>query len=527
MKRYALLVLIIFLWTDILSADENIIPFTLPRLGTDQQVSLDDFKGSIIVLDFFSANCGKCYRASLDIQTGIEEYYASKSGNPQGIPVRVVAVSSEDARPDDMEIFLDDTELKLVLDNKKGTLLEQYGGTTLPYIVVIDASGMKDQSPRLVYAVEGYDGLDRLRRVIDGIGSKNPIQNNKEDLNNAVTSEILFDISTITASDAFVTDTAAEYQQKGESMEYSISISYRHIDIDYSSFYLDDIRSENLNENWFGFNSSITFDLNNTLSLSVDAGAYDGYQTYRAVWLDNYYRHVFGVLKGFIEGLEGYEKAEPWGYNASGSLRWEYLPHTGFVEAGIAYQHDTVSPGYEMSATVVRLRDRYNSWSGRLTAENILTRRMRSLVEFSISDTTERDQRYTLKASLNYALADHWVTRFNVAGAKERPSFRAKSISAVLERDWYDKWFVSIFGRWYEDTGEIENAVASSAAAPPLETYQAGLGLRMQGLKTSFKLAAGPCWNSYDRKPERDTAFDQLYRDRNWFSIQFAVLHQF
>ncbi len=533
MNRYfcplLILIVVLFLWTGELYAQEKAVSFSLPKLGTEQPVGLDDFKGSIVVLDFFSAGCPKCYRASWEIESGIQEYYESRSGNPHSIPVRVAAVSSEEALPDDMQVFLEDTELSLVLNDEKGTLLKQYGAAALPYIVVIDAAGKNASEPVVVSAFEEYDGIDKLREVIDKITGRaeSYTETAVTDLKKHIINEALFDTSAIIASDVYISDTVLEYKQKKEATEYSVALSYRRIDMDYSSQYLDVIRNESLKENWFSVNGSVKFNLNPAVSLSLDGGFYDGYQTYRAVWLDNYYRHVYGVLKTFIDGIEGYEKAEPWGYSISGGLKWEYLPGAGFAEAGVSYQRDVVSPGYEMGVTVVKLEDAFNTVGFHISTENILTRRMRSLIELGVSDTTERDPRYTLQASLNYAPADHWVTRFNVAGAKERPNFRAKSVSLTLERDWREKWFVSIFGRYYEDTSEIENSVSSSAAAPPLKTYQAGLGLRMQGIKTSFKFTAGPCNTKYDRLPDRDTAFDQLYKDRDWFSVQIVFLHKF
>ncbi|MGD9160334.1 MAG: hypothetical protein PVG39_18100, partial [Desulfobacteraceae bacterium] len=140
---------------------------------------------------------------------------------------------------------------------------------------------------------------------------------------------------------------------------------------------------------------------------------------------------------------------------------------------------------------------------------------------------TDRDARYTIQGALNYALAEHWVTRLTVAGSKENPHFRAKSISAAIERDWHNTWFVSLFGRYYDDTSEIENAVTGNAAAPPLETYQVGMGVRRQGFHSLFKLVAGPCFSRYDREPQRDRAFDKLYKDRDWISVQAAFLNQF
>ena len=328
------------------------------------------------------------------------------------------------------------------------------------------------------------------------------------------------------ASDAFVTETQIKYREERPSKEFSLALSYRHINVDYSSEYYGILREKQLDSDYINVQGSASFDLNDALTLNAGCGFYDGFQTYRALWLDQYYRHVFDVLNGLTENLDGYKSAHPWGYNVSSSLRWEYQPDTGFAEAGISYQHDIVSPGYEITEAV-RLRDTYDTISGRLSFENVFSRRMRTLAEFRVDNITDRDIRFTLHGALNYAMAEHWVLRLSLAGAKENPDFTSKSASALIEHDWHDTWFMSIFGRYYEDTSEIENAIVRNAVAPPLDTYQAGLGLRKQGYHSSFKVVMGPCFSRYHRDSRRDIAFDQLYKDRDWFSIQIAFLHRF
>jgi len=243
--------------------------------------------------------------------------------------------------------------------------------------------------------------------------------------------------------------------------------------------------------------------------------------------MDEYNRLKFGDRNAADGDFAAYRDAHPWGYNASPSLRWEYLPDAGFADAGVSYQYDSVSPGYVGGAPLVRLRDTYETVGAHLSFENVLTRRLRTLLEGRIDDTTEREKRVTLQSALNYALAEDWVVRLAVGYATEDSHFSAKSASAVLERDWRGIWFVSVFGRYYEDTSEIDNGLAVDAAAPPLKTYQAGLGVRRQGNRSAIKFDIGPCFSRYKLHPKRNTDFDQLYRDRDWLSLQAAFQHQF
>jgi len=526
----------------VLHAGEKAPFFSLPQLESGEQVSLDDFRGQIVVLDFFNANCDDCSRISWELESEVQEYYAARSGNPHGLAVQVVAINSEAAEQKDMEAFLQKTELGMVLDDPEGTLLQRYGGAGLPYVVVIDATvtGPGAATPRVVLRQAKYEGLKKMREAIDAItGQPEPgasIPGTPSDTapgsdlalpilerEQQAVHETTLDMAAMMASDVYVSDVLAQYRQKRPSSEFSLAASYRPTRMDFNET-LGLGRYKRLEEDRYGLQGSVSSDLNDTLTLKMDGGAYDGFQTYRALWMDEYNRLKFGdryILGG------GYRSADPWGYNASPSLRWEYLPDAGFADAGVSYQHDRVSPGYEGGPPVVRMRDTYETVSSYLSFENVLTRRLRTMVGGRIDDTTEREKRVTLQSALNYALAEDWVVRLAVGYAKENPQFSAKSASAVLERDWHGTWFFSVFGRYYEDTGEVDYGIANEAAAPPLKTYQAGLGMRRKGTRSTIKFDIGPCFSRYEPHPERNTDFDQLYKDRDWLSLQAAFQYQF
>lgn len=531
---------------DVLHAQAKAPFFSLPQLESEKQVSLDDFRGQIVVLDFFNANCGECFRSSWELEQGIQEHYAARSGNAHGIAVQVLAINSEAADENDMDAFLQETDLDMVLDDPEGGLLHRYGGAGVPYLVVIDATATDSDSAgaRVVFRQAKYEGLNKIREVIDAITGETaptmahpgtedgttldpdfslPTLTEKQQ----VIHETTLDMAAMLASDVIVTDLIAEYREEHPSMEFSLAVSYRPTWMDFKSEYLGIRRDKRLTEDRFGIQGSVSFDLNEILTLNVDGGAYDGFQTYRALWMDEYYRLKVDTLNRFMGGLAGYRSAHPWGYNASSSLRWEYLPGAGFASAGISYQHDIVSPGYEEGPPLVRLRDTYDTVSAHLSFENVLTRRIRTMVEGRVDDTTDRDERLTLQGALNYALAENWVMRLVVGYATEDPHFTAKSVSAALERDWHGMWFVNVFGRYYEDTSEVDNGIADYAAAPPHKTYQAGLGVRRQGNQSAIKLDVGPCLSRYDQRPQRNTEFDQLYKDRDWLSVQIAFQYQF
>jgi thiol-disulfide isomerase/thioredoxin len=525
--------------TNVLCAQETAPPFSRPRLKTGEQVSLDDFRGKIVVLDFFNANCGDCVRVSWELESDIQQYYADRSGNPHGIAVQVIAVNSAPSEEADMEAFLEKTEVDMVLDDPESTMLINYGGASLPYVVLIDATakGPDAAAPRVVLRQEKYEGFKKLRSAIDAITGKAespsaqtsapaetaqapgsplpPLETEKK-----VTHETTLDAAAMLASDVQVADFMAKYRQERPASEFSLAVSYRPIWMDFKTEHLERTRRKRLTEDLFAVQGGVGADLNDVLKLKLDGGAYDGFQTYRALWMDEYNRLKFG-------NQAGYRDADPWGCNVSPSLRWEYLPDAGFVDAGASYQYDKVSPGYEGGSPLVRLRDKYDTVGGRLAFENVLTRRLRTLLEGRVDETTDRETRATVQGSVNYALAEDWVARLTAGYAKEKPKFSAKSFSAALERDWRGIWFAGVFGRYYEDTSEIDIGIANDAAAPPLKTYQAGFGVRRQGIRSAIKLDVGPCFTRYDRRPRRNTDFDQLYKDREWLSVQAAFQYKF
>jgi hypothetical protein len=175
-----------------------------------------------------------------------------------------------------------------------------------------------------------------------------------------------------------------------------------------------------------------------------------------------------------------------------------------------------------------RFRADYDTISGKLTLENVLTRRLRALQELQIISTTDRQLRYALQSSLNCAVAEHLVARLVVSGTEETPHFEATSASVTLERDWKETWFVSLTARGYQDNGEIENALlAENTSAPPLQSFQSGLGLRWQGRQTSIKLFAGPYFARYKPAGPAINTFPHLYQNRDWFAVQFAFAYEF
>src|SRR5882724_11703126 len=153
------------------AARSTVTNFTLPKWQSTEQVSLTDYAGQIVVLDFFAYWCVPCRRASEEVETGIQKYYAGKKGNPHGVTVRVLSVNIEKDNPKQTAEFIRQTELSLVLNDTDGTLLEKLGAAGTPFLVIIDGTRATKDAPdfRVLYQESGFDGTKKLRQIIDGI----------------------------------------------------------------------------------------------------------------------------------------------------------------------------------------------------------------------------------------------------------------------------------------------------------------------------------------------------------------------
>jgi hypothetical protein len=144
-------------------------------------------------------------------------------------------------------------------------------------------------------------------------------------------------------------------------------------------------------------------------------------------------------------------------------------------------------------------------------------------VSFRASDTTDRSTRYGLDAALHIAVADHWVTRLNVGRAEEDPLFEAHFGSIALERTLSENLSGFVGFRVYEDTGEIENALLFTSAAPGLDSERWGVGLRWMGEHWSARLYIAKLETDYEPTQVNTDFFQNLYADRDWNIYQFAI----
>lgn len=472
-------------------------------------------------------------RASLEAEAGIQRYYAAKKGNPHGVRVRVVSVNIERDNPRQTAQFIKQTGAEFVLNDFDGTLLARFGGAATPFLVIIDGTRATKDAPefRVVYKNSGFEGTKALRQVIDAIqpprdSGAPSVPGQSAGVENATGAPITrrgeASIDALVSSDIRVFGGSVSYGEKKGGTEWRLNFTHNSIDEDYEPFRRFDFLGypEKVHADYNGGQASLRHKLHDALTAQVAGGAYHGFTDFRSLWLATYYRQQFARFFP-----QQYAEPDPQGFNAAGGLRWEYQPTTGFAEAGFLYANDQIAPGYEMdplTGDLLRGREILHTYSPTLKLENVLTPRIRTLNEFQLTVTSGRETRYAYRGSVNVALGERWVWRTSGGYTHENPTLRAWFAGSTLEFAVAPKWLVHITGRSYHDTGEIENSLLISSAAPGLATWQAGGGLRYAGQRTSLSISVAPVIANYEPVDVGTRPFANLYKDRTWISAQIA-----
>jgi hypothetical protein len=339
------------------------------------------------------------------------------------------------------------------------------------------------------------------------------------------------DSEVVWASDIVLTDSRLTYRQQTDPVEWDAAFSYASFDMDYEPYTPYDFFGfpEHLNEDRLSGLANIRYSPVDRITLLGTAGIYDGYPDYRRVWIANRYRQKNNHPD--FPRIPGYKEPKPKGWNTSLGTRWEYIPLRAFAEVRLGYAFDQTAPGYEEGTNnigdtvLIRGRDRLETETATLSSENVLTSWLRALNEFTFIHTTGREARFTYQGSLNVALSRWWFIRAYGGIATEDPQFDAYFVGGTSEWEALRAFFVSVTARYYEDTGEIENSLPTSAA-PPLKSHEIGVGLRYMWGRSSLKVYVAAFWTDYG--PVRNAVeFTHLYSDRHWGLAQIAYSLQF
>jgi len=122
-----------------------------------RQVSLSDFKGKVVLLDFWATWCGPC-RAAMPVLVAVAREYADKG-------VRYVAVNLRE-KPEVIRRYLKGAQLEIAVPlDQYGSVARKYGVRGIPTMVIVDKDGVVQK-----VHVGSSPGLKaELRRTLDAL----------------------------------------------------------------------------------------------------------------------------------------------------------------------------------------------------------------------------------------------------------------------------------------------------------------------------------------------------------------------
>ncbi len=318
--------------------------------------------------------------------------------------------------------------------------------------------------------------------------------------------------------------TLSEYslytQLTSDPFDLGITLSYDTYEIDYEPEIFGRATKLSTSQDTIAFDGRLT--LGDHWNLIGTASYYDGYADYRSLWISEYYDQLFGAVDGYID-------PSPKGVSFSLGLEWEYIPVMAKVRLTGGYSKDTIAPAYDFGENgLVRSRpDLYTNFF-QLQTENVLTNKLVMQNTFQYTNTTNREKRWSARTALNYAINDRLFMRFNGGFAVEQPTFDAYYAGLSLEYQFIDNWFLRLNGRYYEDTGEIENSLGGfTSSAPALESFELGAGLRWQGVNSALNLYVAYYQTEYEPLAEDNAFLQNLYNDRRWGIVQLSYTYNF
>jgi hypothetical protein len=338
----------------------------------------------------------------------------------------------------------------------------------------------------------------------------------------------------LTGDGVTVTDTQLSYTEARPKWEWRFVGGFGTLDFDYRPNHSDIFGfNETVNERRVSADLAGRYAVRDQLELLWGIAGYDGFTNYRSAWINNWYQQ-------FFDGLGGLEEADPYGFSGRAGLRWEYVPGGGFLRSEVSLARDKIAPAYDEELDefgglldVRPLRSILDAAAWSVSTENVLSRRLRTLAEYRIVSRSTRELRHSFIGRMNIALGDSWRVRLDGGVTLEDGDENAEEdflgwwIGGQIERQIDDHWSAHTRLDWYEDNGEIENAIGFSSSAPGVRTGGATGGVRFEHGLHAVVLEAGWRIADYGSVGFRTQQFSELYVDRGFFTGRTAYSWSF
>jgi thiol-disulfide isomerase/thioredoxin len=165
--------------------------FAIVNHATGQPLSLANYQGSIILLDFWAYWCEYCQAAASDIEPNITQYYRNAGGNSNGVPVQVISVNIDCSDPPLEDSYITTYGLELVADDCDEVAFSQFDFGGIPQFAVINGTtNSVNYTPwQIVSEPTGYATnytVPLLESYIDSIQTPAPISTVTNPVNGAV-----------------------------------------------------------------------------------------------------------------------------------------------------------------------------------------------------------------------------------------------------------------------------------------------------------------------------------------------------